>query len=65
VCICVATLFRFWTYRTFVFKDSPATSSVPAETATEAAPTIVAPPIVAPAEGVPLPVPADGAARTR
>jgi putative flippase GtrA len=22
-CICVATLFRFWTYRTFVFKDAP------------------------------------------
>jgi putative flippase GtrA len=52
VCICLATLFRFWTYRTFVFKDTPTTTGAPAEPAAEAAP-----PIVAPAEGVPLPVP--------
>ncbi len=28
VCICTATLFRFWTYRTFVFKGAPATAEV-------------------------------------
>nr|WP_240939815.1 GtrA family protein [Planosporangium flavigriseum] len=44
VCICIATLFRFWTYRTFVFKDAPADTVI--ETA-----------IVAPAEGAPVPVP--------
>jgi putative flippase GtrA len=32
VCICVATLFRFWTYRTFVFKDAPTETVIaPAE----------------------------------
>ncbi|WP_205863586.1 GtrA family protein [Planosporangium mesophilum] len=48
VCICAATLFRFWTYRTFVFKDEPATTKV---VAPEPAPAI------APAEGMPVPVP--------
>jgi putative flippase GtrA len=58
VCICIATVFRFWTYRTFVFKDAPATASALAETQE------AVPPIVAPAEGVPLrPGPAE--ARTR
>jgi hypothetical protein len=47
VCICVATLFRFWTYRTFVFKDAPATPSTSTESVA----------IVAPAEGAPVPVP--------
>jgi putative flippase GtrA len=51
VCICLATLFRFWTYRTFVFKDAPVTSKTTAESVE------AVPPIVAPAEGVPLPVP--------
>jgi putative flippase GtrA len=46
ICICTATLFRFWTYRTFVFSAGPA-----AATTDEL-------PVVAPAEGVPLPVPA-------
>jgi putative flippase GtrA len=48
VCICAATLFRFWTYRTFVFTDAPAAGRV-------SAPEPV--PALAPAEGVPLPVP--------
>src|SRR3954464_4966854 len=45
LCICVATVFRFWTYRTFVFKDTPA--------AAEAAEL----PVVAAAEGLPVHVP--------
>jgi putative flippase GtrA len=49
VCICAATLFRFWTYRTFVFRDTPATVTVAADEAEL--------PVVAPAEGVPVPVP--------
>ncbi len=42
VCICIATVFRFWTYRTVVFKDAPvmAEVDVPAtETTADAAPT--------------------------
>jgi putative flippase GtrA len=38
VCICAATLFRFWTYRTFVFKDEPATVSAAAAVAAPAGP---------------------------
>jgi putative flippase GtrA len=45
VCICTATLFRFWTYRTFVFAGTPATAE-----ADEL-------PVVAPAEGVPVHTP--------
>jgi putative flippase GtrA len=56
-CICAATLFRFWTYRTFVFKDAPAATKV-SVLADDTAPSVVtAPSIVAPAEGVPVPVP--------
>lgn len=46
LCICIATVFRFWTYRTFVFKDAPADA--------EAAEL----PVVAAAEGLPIHVPA-------
>jgi putative flippase GtrA len=45
VCICTATLFRFWTYRTFVFAGTPAIAE-----ADEL-------PVVAPAEGVPVHTP--------
>jgi putative flippase GtrA len=44
-CICTATLFRFWTYRTFVFAGTPATAN-----ADEL-------PVFAPAEGVPVHTP--------
>jgi putative flippase GtrA len=60
VCICIATLFRFWTYRTFVFKEAsdalgaPVTANAPGDSAT------AVPGIVAPAEGVPLPLPVPG-----
>jgi putative flippase GtrA len=43
VCICTATLFRFWTYRTFVFAGTPATADEL--------------PVVAPAEGMPVHTP--------
>jgi putative flippase GtrA len=45
VCICTATLFRFWTYRTFVFAGASAAGE-----ADEL-------PVVAPAEGVPVHAP--------
>jgi putative flippase GtrA len=60
VCICIATIFRFWTYRTFVFKDTPAAPAV-ADANPPAARSAAVPhhvtelPVVAPAEGVPLP----------
>jgi putative flippase GtrA len=43
VCIAIATLFRFWTYRTFVFVEAPAEAELP---------------VVAPAEGLPVHAPA-------
>jgi putative flippase GtrA len=60
ICICIATVFRFWTYRAFVFKDAPAqTATMPAGQAAEAATNGGQPvaelPVVAPAEGIPLP----------
>ncbi|MGC9668056.1 GtrA family protein [Planosporangium sp. 12N6] len=66
VCICAATLFRFWTYRTFVFKDTPAGTGVTGALATPVdgpaadgtTPVVdLEPPVVAPAEGLPVPVP--------
>jgi putative flippase GtrA len=50
ICICTATLFRFWTYRTFVFAGAPASAE-----ADEL-------PVVAPAEGVPVHTPHAAAA---
>jgi putative flippase GtrA len=49
VCICTATLFRFWTYRTFVFAGTT--------DAIGAAPAADELPVVAPAEGVPVHTP--------
>lgn len=46
ICICTATLFRFWTYRTFVFAGTPAAATEADEL-----------PVVAPAEGVPVHTP--------
>jgi putative flippase GtrA len=46
VCICTATLFRFWTYRTFVFAGTSAADAAADEL-----------PVVAPAEGVPVHTP--------
>jgi len=52
VCICTATLFRFWTYRTFVFAGTPAAADDFA-----GAPAVDELPVVAPAEGVPVHTP--------
>jgi hypothetical protein len=57
VCIGIATLFRFWTYRTFVFKEDPDAADARTVANAPAEPVVTVPPIVAPAEGVPLPVP--------
>jgi putative flippase GtrA len=67
LCICIATVFRFWTYRTFVFKEAPpepATTAAPPggprtpQPATAEQPAPVSElPVVAPAEGVPVNVP--------
>lgn len=46
ICICTATLFRFWTYRTFVFAGTPAAATEADEL-----------PVIAPAEGVPVHTP--------
>jgi putative flippase GtrA len=46
ICICTATLFRFWTYRTFVFAGTPAAAAGADEL-----------PVLAPAEGVPVHTP--------
>jgi putative flippase GtrA len=64
VCIGIATLFRFWTYRTFVFKEDPDAADARTVANAPAEPVVTVPPIVAPAEGVPLPLPAEDAART-
>lgn len=45
ICICTATLFRFWTYRTFVFAGTPASAETDEL------------PVVAPAEGAPVHTP--------